>query len=853
MQEVASPASAPEQHCLVCYSVLSYTGIVPCGHNHVCGTCHLRLRHLHSDKKCPMCKVENEQLIVDELSLNKEFDDYPMWGNELGAGFVHRSDVGMFFPTEYYEREILPLFSYDCNEPNCKFNGATPDVNIYQQAQEKMGKQQQRKKNTPVTPLRGLQDHLRNKHRLTLCQLCVDHRRDFVHLLPRFTPNQLKKHSSKGDGAGSGFKGHPLCEFCRPKRFYDLTLLYTHLQKDHYKCHICDKQGLPNQYFRDYTMLAKHFERQHFLCPDPQCLAARFVVFENEIDFRAHEQSTHGISSAQSSTKIQLEFRIRRAGHDGSGYEEQDVPTDQDFSYGLDGQAFVPEPLNRNDNEERLESSHPLHLQRTAELRAHAEQLRRERDDMESAPDNFPSLADQTQHNSGSNLRMGWTSEPGTSVMERLTGNAKMKNTEENFPALPAAAAGKKKKAAAALSKSSAAPSGGRTFAAMRGAAMAPAPAVAPSSASWRGGGAAARAPPDYPGLSSSSYATPGASLNREADLTADNFPSLGGTSSARYPAAERVARKQQSKAPPALNNASHFPPPPTASNKASVREQMMGQQKPKAPSQAALNNMMNFPPPMASSSSAAQGKATVEEMKASLGSKRYKELKNITREFASDALSPEAYVDHAASLFDSGYADRDFWSYLPSLLASCPNASSAQQATRYMEQLRRSQYSENLSAKPAAPAAAAGGGWSAPPKVPAAVAAPPQMTSSQKSSGGWTGAASSYSRPAGNLTPFSSSRQFATGSGKKSSSAWAGTSSTSAVARAKAPPGSVAGYVEGPQTGTATKYMAKASKQKSQQQQQHQNQNSNSSKNAGKKKNKKKEKDELRALAFGK
>jgi hypothetical protein len=73
-----------------------------------------------------------------------------------------------------------------------------------------------------------------------------------------------------------------------------------------------------------------------------------------------------------------------------------------------------------------------------------------------------------------------------------------------------------------------------------------------------------------------------------------------------------------------------------------------------------------------------------------------------------------------------------------------------------------------------------------------------------------------------------------------KTAKAWGGESSSS-VLRAKAKPGtvSVAAAQQGPQGGTATKFMAKECKQ---------------AKQAGSvpKKSKKKQNDELRALAFG-
>lgn len=260
-------AGSSRQHCLVCYSDLDYTSIMPCNHNEICPVCLLRLRFLHHDNKCPICKAEHEQVIVDKHG-SKTFGEYPIWGNELGNNFVYRQNVGMFFPVDYFEQEIQPLFGFPCNHRGCSFDGAAsaPERNEPDADDKASKNQKQQPKGSSKSSLRALQDHLRVKHRLTLCGLCTDYPRDFVARLQRFTPSQLKDHLVKGDGADSGFTGHPLCEFCRPKRFYDLTELHKHLTKDHYKCHVCEKMGLDNQFFRDYNALEKHFDRQHFMC-----------------------------------------------------------------------------------------------------------------------------------------------------------------------------------------------------------------------------------------------------------------------------------------------------------------------------------------------------------------------------------------------------------------------------------------------------------------------------------------------------------------------------------------------------------------------------------------------------------
>lgn len=64
-----------------------------------------------------------------------------------------------------------------------------------------------------------------------------------------------------------GQSGHPRCEFCKT-RFYDAAQLHDHLVKDHYSCHICERQGILHKYYRDYTDLERHFRSEHFLCEE---------------------------------------------------------------------------------------------------------------------------------------------------------------------------------------------------------------------------------------------------------------------------------------------------------------------------------------------------------------------------------------------------------------------------------------------------------------------------------------------------------------------------------------------------------------------------------------------------------
>lgn len=872
------------QHCLVCYGDLTFRGKLPCGHDDICGACHLRMRHLHDDDKCPICKQSTAEddageggVIVDR-GTDKRHADYPRWGDDIGSGFVHRKDVGMFFQEDYYQTDIIPLFAYACQICDFQVDQTTKSAST----------QGGSKKNSPQ---RLLLEHLRSKHRLAMCHLCIDHKRDFISRLPRFSPNQLQNHLRHGDGPKSGFSGHPICVFCKPKRFYDNYHLHQHLHKDHYKCHICEKQGQDNQWFKHYGSLQRHFDQQHYLCHNPQCLEARFVVFENELDLRGHEMSVHGGSST-GSTKINLEFRTLRRGYDGSGMDagQQAAPDDAAFNYDLDGQAFVPEALSSQSGNEVTRANngsgnastsnsnaahqlHPLHVQRTEELRAHAAAVRRQQA-AESQVESFPTLQSTSVAASTSAPLVGWAS--GGRVNQQSNRGRVGRVTEEAFPVLPATQSNntnaKKKALKASLGVAR------RQFAAMN--ATSNQPNAAASSSSWGGSGPAAYGA--RPSAASSSYATANgthssaaASGNRQIDLAPNNFPVLGPASStgesrpvsysstnalarrnlqgrgplastnaappsfssmAEFPSmaiatnAPGVATSTRKQAPqvnqqhtPSLASAADFPPPPSATTSphAKVRQQILGNDSRPAPQQTADNILQG-------DLAATAAKATVEDMKASLGQKKFKQLKRLTREFAEGGLSPEGYVDQSAALFDRGYGDPDFWSYLPSLLDSCPNEDASQHALRYMSSLKRQQFSNNSTSPIAAPAPAAPAPTWGGVSTNATVMRPPAGAST-----------TSFHRTTQPPPVRAAPVGFPNTVQSKKKSAW-GTGGTPTVVRAKAPPGSVsaAAASQGPQKGTATKFMAKEHKL-------HQQQKPNNNK-------KKKQNDELRALAFG-
>ena len=182
-----------------------------------------------------------------------------------------------------------------------------------------------------------LHRHVKSIHHKVMCDLCTRNKKVFTHEHELFTQQELRKHEKFGDdnpGAvdQSGFKGHPECGFCR-QRFYGDDELYTHCRDKHEKCHICDRrnQGRQQQYYVDYNSLELHFKKDHFLCADQECLDKKFVVFDSEMDLKAHQLEAHpnGLSRGRDARRVDIstfdyrtphqENRGGRGGREGRG------------------------------------------------------------------------------------------------------------------------------------------------------------------------------------------------------------------------------------------------------------------------------------------------------------------------------------------------------------------------------------------------------------------------------------------------------------------------------------------------------------------------------------------------------
>ncbi|KAI5848694.1 hypothetical protein DFP73DRAFT_542086 [Morchella snyderi] len=261
--DVASDTDSPV--CFICADPVTFSAIAPCTHT-TCHICALRMRALYKNRACAHCRTEAEWVIFSKLE-EKKFTDF------TASDIVSTNEtLGIKFDDKAIENDTNLLLRYNCPIGDCtRACRGWPDLNY----------------------------HVRTTHSRVLCDLCVRNKKVFTHEHTLFTHQELRKHERTGDDQPgsenqSGFKGHPECGFCR-QRFYSSDELFTHCRDKHERCHICDRRNptAQQQYYIDYNSLAAHFTKDHFMCADEECMEKKFIVFENEVDLKAHQLEVH--------------------------------------------------------------------------------------------------------------------------------------------------------------------------------------------------------------------------------------------------------------------------------------------------------------------------------------------------------------------------------------------------------------------------------------------------------------------------------------------------------------------------------------------------------------------------------
>ena len=271
----AELASAPV--CLICCDPIEFFAIGSCNHNEVCAPCTIRRRQIYGDLDCCICKAELKQIVVDREGSIK-FDE--LWENRNGTQVLKNSSITINDPTyfEYCEG----LFDRRC--PLCEDDKVYPSINM-------------------------LKKHSETAHGKVFCDLCLTHRKCFLHEQVLYKPDQMAHHVEKGDPSIQ-LKPHPTCEYCSIT-FFSMEDLFRHCEDAHFKCFLCEGENILYQYFKNYDHLDKHFGNKHFACREPSCLEKKFVAFPSALDLQAHNVKDHlpqEKKNAKNARMIQLDF-----------------------------------------------------------------------------------------------------------------------------------------------------------------------------------------------------------------------------------------------------------------------------------------------------------------------------------------------------------------------------------------------------------------------------------------------------------------------------------------------------------------------------------------------------------------
>ncbi|KAL1189274.1 hypothetical protein V5N11_014767 [Cardamine amara subsp. amara] len=337
-----------DDSCAVCAENLEWVAYGSCGHREVCSTCVVRLRFIFNDHRCCICKT-----LCPIVFVTKALGDYT---NTI-------TDFSTTFPLEPKEGRVGSLWFH--GETKAFFDDLNQYTRIKAMCRLSCASCDKTKKNQPeqgpnhCVPFKSvelLKNHLNHHHKLHMCSLCLLGRKVFICEQKLFTMAQLSQHISSGDsevdGSESergGFTGHPMCEFCKIP-FYGGNELYTHMSREHYTCHICQRLK-PGQYeyYGNYDDLESHFRTDHFLCEDETCLAKKFIVFQIEAELKRHNSIDHGgrVSQSQQSALLQIQASFqyqnsRRERRRSSRREPNVTVLESQASYAVtDGNALL--------------------------------------------------------------------------------------------------------------------------------------------------------------------------------------------------------------------------------------------------------------------------------------------------------------------------------------------------------------------------------------------------------------------------------------------------------------------------------------------------------------------------------
>ena len=180
-----------DEDCLICCKPLVYRAFGPCDHSGICSRCLLTQRLLYGDISCPLCKAENERIIVTSNKSRAHWSSFAnsIFGETCGGDLIMDREWGAFFDAadRRHLEDIRALRGFACGVPGCD---AKPQT------------------------LKALKAHLRSAHDRELCEVCVKAQRKFISEIGRYTSAELQVHLRRGIPS-EGFNGHPACPFAK--------------------------------------------------------------------------------------------------------------------------------------------------------------------------------------------------------------------------------------------------------------------------------------------------------------------------------------------------------------------------------------------------------------------------------------------------------------------------------------------------------------------------------------------------------------------------------------------------------------------------------------------------------------
>ena len=354
-----------DEECVICTEKITIFSIGECNHTNLCYSCCFRSRVIYGDTTCPMCRHKNDPvyyskklMTYDEISKQPQAFNFKQFG-------VKTNDKALYNYLKY-------LLSNTCKY--CRKDFKT--------AQE-------------------LNQHYKQLHHVQFCDVCLKYQKAFICDKTVYTDDELEDHLEEFD-TETQVKTHPECEYCH-ESFYDLEMLFKHLNEKHESCFICYKLLNQNTYYKNYEELFKHFQKEHFVCDEHECLTKRYVAFGTDEELTNHRIAFH----MKKGEKIKLES--------GTYFE-------QSRTYGRQNRRY-----------QNYNSTRQYQFFREEE---HKEVKEEEEKEVNLSLENFPRLGN------GANVNKNETqsqSQFNSNQHEIKTVKRKQKKTKEMFPSLSSA------------------------------------------------------------------------------------------------------------------------------------------------------------------------------------------------------------------------------------------------------------------------------------------------------------------------------------------------------------------------------------------------------------------------------